>query len=205
MNDADNILFYRRRHDPVIDAGEIKDDANRPARPLARVLDPLDALAARGGLKTDSPAYIAGDRFRQDFALAALSRVRISDPSRGPSGGRRSGAVQASAGLTDSILAARTRLRAAINALGGQNAGPARVAWWVLGLGATLKHFAAADLPGLPKEQAHASMDPRQAAGLLLATLDVLAGHYRRVDRYGLSQAKQATRAADQTFGDSNL
>jgi hypothetical protein len=128
-----------------------------------RVVDTLGRM-----LKAGTITHVmvdAGRTFERQFILAQLDPLRAPDVRRVPGNGRE-------ADPGDACLAARERVHRALRALGGHDAAPGSVAWQVLGCGCSLREWT------LRRAWGGRQLRPEQATGVLIAALDLLAGHY---------------------------
>lgn len=157
------VSLYGGRHVGDVRAGT--DDAGRIV-PVTRVLDqwPLDAMLRRGTIARSQ--WEVGDDFRRLFHIAHLSGyASMATVAERIDGGRHE--------LSDSVVAARRRVAAAVSAV-GQLGGSAL--WHVVGVGETLDRWA---------WRCRASgwqMSPRAAAGAVAVALDALRRHWGRLD-----------------------
>jgi hypothetical protein len=166
----------RNRHNPMdglnIYAGaviersaeQIEDADGQIGNPyMAR--DTIDFLLRAG--KISRSHADAARIFGADFALGSLSGVKCVDwlGSHGSSGNGASGAV----------LAARDRVYGAMVYLGQPGSS---AAWHVIGLGETVKDWAASTQLGNGR-----SLNPQEALGILRGAIGNLAAHYRVIDR----------------------
>ena len=107
----------------------------------------------------------AGRKFQRQFILAQLDPLRAPDVRRMPGNGSE-------ADPGDIGLAAREQVHRALRALGGHDAALGSVAWHVLGCGCSLREWT------LRQGWNGRQLRPEQATGVLIAALDLLAGHY---------------------------
>lgn len=128
-----------------------------------RVVDTLMAMERRGTITPEMKR--AGEMFRDEFGHAALEPLRAADLSR----------LSGTAGPRDATTAqytAREAVWEAIKALGGIGSPLGCCAWQVLGMGASLKEWAAREgWRGRP-------IGEKTAAGILVGALGVLAAHF---------------------------
>lgn len=129
----------------------------------SRVVDTLGQMLVNGTIT--AAMHEAGTAFRGQFRAAAHDALRVSPLVRLPR--------TADTTPTDRQLAARRRVDAALNALGGAESAAGSCAWHVLGLECSVREWAARQGWG-GRPIGHA-----QAQGILVAALGVLAGHYR--------------------------
>ena len=126
----------------------------------------VDTLARMHKSKTiTEPMLDAGRQFQRQFILAQLDPLRAPDMARIPGNGRE-------ADPGDISLAAREQAHRAMRALGGLDAAAGSAAWHVLGCGCSLREWTVRQ--GWNGRQ----LRPEQATGVLIAALDLLAGHY---------------------------
>ena len=107
----------------------------------------------------------AGRTFERQFILAQLDPLRAPDIRRVPGNGREPDP-------DDMTLGARQRVHAAMQALGGHDGPLGSVAWHVLGCGCSVRDWALRQGWGARRVR------QEQAQGMLIAALDLLAGHY---------------------------
>lgn len=107
----------------------------------------------------------AGEQFARLFCLAALDPLRAADMGQRIGGGPTNSAAF--------IEYARSRINRALDALGGIGSPAGSCAWFVLGLDMPIAEWARREgWSGRP-------LNPHVAKGTLLATLGVLAAHFR--------------------------
>jgi hypothetical protein len=128
-----------------------------------RVVDTLGRM-----LKAGTITHVmvdAGRTFERHFILAQLDPRRAPDVRRIPGNGSEPdpGAIG---------LAAREQVHRALRTLGGHDAALGSVAWFVLGCGCSLREWT------LRQGWNGRQLRPEQATGVLIAALDLLAGHY---------------------------
>ena len=128
-----------------------------------RVVDTLGRMLKAGTIS--EPMAEAGRKFGRQFILAQLDPLRAPDMARIPGNGRE-------ADPGDISLAAREQAHRAMRALGGLDAAAGSAAWHVLGCGCSLREWTVRQ--GWNGRQ----LRPEQATGVLIAALDLLAGHY---------------------------
>lgn len=129
-----------------------------------RAIDLLGDLEAKGTI--DAAMREAGDAFRVQFRMAALDTIRGMPMLRIP-------AATGGITLAEQVLAARQRVAGALAALGGQDSAAGSCAWHVLGCETSIREWATRQGWG------GRAVDHNQARGILVATLGVLAAHYR--------------------------
>ena len=128
---------FRQQHGdgpgPAVVRGEQITDAAGDIGAPYRVRDTVAILEGSG--KLDKRAAEAARRFRDDFAMAHLDGYQVADLSR------VLGSGQGGDGPSHHIIEARDRVWHALRHLGGIGTPGAMIAWHVLGLGETLKHY----------------------------------------------------------------
>jgi hypothetical protein len=135
---------------------------------LYRVVDTLGRMLKAGTIT--EPMADAGRKFGRQFALAQFDPLRAPDIRRVPGNGRE-------ADPGDINLAAREQVDCAHRALGGHNSALGSVTWYVLGCGCSLREWT------LRQGWNGRQLRPEQATGVLIAALDLLAGHYGMLPR----------------------
>jgi len=128
-----------------------------------RAVDTLGMMLANGTITPEM--HDAGERFRILFRAASLDRLRASQLLRVPGGGGDP--------LTERQASSRARLAAALDALGGHGSAAGSCAWHILGLEASVREWA------MRQGWGGRPVAPPQAQGMLVATLGVLAAHFR--------------------------
>jgi hypothetical protein len=128
-----------------------------------RAVDTLGMMLANGTITPEM--HDAGERFRILFRAASLDGLRASQLLRVPGG---SGDP-----LTERQASSRAKLAAALDALGGHGSAAGSCAWHILGLEASVREWA------LRQGWGGRPVAPPQAQGMLVATLGVLAAHFR--------------------------
>lgn len=136
-----------------------------------RTVDSLGKLA-RSGAITEA-MHDAGRSFQRDFQFAGLDPIR-SRPMMSPV---RGGAPE----FTESQLDARRRVHRALEAAGGIGSPGGSCLWHVLGCGCSIREWT------LRRGWNERSLDQKEAKGILIAALGMLAGHY------GYSEARSAS------------
>lgn len=170
---GDGPLAYRAQHSPQPGAsavetveGQIPDAKGGIGRPIARTVDIVASLYARGEI-TDEQRD-AGEQFARVFHLAQIDPLRAHDVAAERGGG--------SSGLTmpEMVAQARASMGKAMDALGGSASFAGAAAWEILGMGRTVADYASA------KGWGRGSVNPTEAKGHLKAALGILAAHYAR-------------------------
>lgn len=134
---------------------------------VRRAVDTLGLMLANG---TITPAmHDAGAVFRTQFRAAALDGLRATPLVRVP------GATGDTP--TERQAAARAKVAAAIDALGGVDNAAGSCVWHVVGLECSVREWA------MRQGWGGRSVPATQAQGMLVAALSVLAGHYGLVRR----------------------
>jgi Domain of unknown function (DUF6456) len=136
-----------------------------------RTVDSLGKLL-RSGAITEA-MYDAGRTFQKDFRFAGLDPVRA-----------RLMMLPVACGapdLTESQLDARRRVHRALEALGGIGSPAGSCVWHVVGCGCSIREWT------LRRGWNERSLDQKEAKGILIAALGMLAGHY------GYSEARSAS------------
>jgi hypothetical protein len=128
-----------------------------------RAVDTLGLMLTNGTITPEM--HDAGERFRSLFRAASLDGLRASQLLRVPGG---SGDP-----LTERQASSRARLAAALDALGGHGSAAGSCAWHILGLEASVREWA------MRQGWGGRPVAPPQAQGMLVATLGVLAAHFR--------------------------
>jgi Domain of unknown function (DUF6456) len=137
-----------------------------------RVVDSLAQMLKAGAI--DGPMHDAGRRFQRDFAIAQLDPLHAADLLREPGCGRAPEPL-------DSHVAARRRVHEAIEALGGLSGPGGSCTWHIVGLQQSVREWA------LRQGWCGRSVDQKEAKGILIAALGMLARHY------GYSEAKRGS------------
>jgi hypothetical protein len=128
-----------------------------------RVVDTLGRMLKAGTI-TDVMAD-AGRTFGRQFIMAQLDPLRAPDIARIPGNGREPDP-------DDRTLGARRRVHGAIRALGGHDGTLGSITWHVLGCGCSVQEWV------LRQGWSTRRVRHEQAQGMLIAALDLLAGHY---------------------------
>lgn len=129
---------------------------------VRRAVDTLGLMLANG---TITPAmHDAGAIFRARFRAAALDALRPMPLVRMPGGTGDT--------LTERQAAARAKVAAAIDALGGVDNAAGSCVWHVVGLECSVREWA------MRQGWGGRTVPATQAQGMLVAALAVLAGHY---------------------------
>jgi hypothetical protein len=130
---------------------------------LHRVVDSLAQMLKTGAV--DGPMHDAGRRFHRDFAIAQLDPLHAADVLRVLGCGRNPE-------LLDSHVAARRRVHVALEALGGISSPAGSAVWHIVGLQLSVREWSLRQgWGGRPVEQ-------KEAKGILVAALGMLAKHY---------------------------
>jgi Domain of unknown function (DUF6456) len=106
----------------------------------------------------------AGRAFQRDFQFAGLDPIRAR-PWMLPVGG-------GTPDLSERQLDARRRVHSALEGLGGIGSPGASSLWHILGCGRSIREWA------LRQDWCGRSVDQKEAKGILIAALGMLAGHY---------------------------
>ena len=128
-----------------------------------RLVDTLERMHKAGTIS--EPMLDAGRAFQRQFIMAQLDPLRAPDIARIPGNGREPDPG-------DTTLGARRRVNGALTALGGHDGPLGSVAWHVLGCGCSVREWA------LRQGWGGRQVRQEQAQGMLIAALDLLAGHY---------------------------
>jgi hypothetical protein len=137
-----------------------------------RLVDPLTRMLNAGAI--DGPMLDAGRRFQRDFTIAQLDPLQAADLLRVPGCGR-------APELLDSHVAARRRVHQALDALGGVSSPAGSAVWHMLGLQLSIREWS------LRQGWAGRPVERKEAKGILVAALGILAKHY------GYSEAKRSS------------
>jgi hypothetical protein len=127
-----------------------------------RTVDSLTRLL-RSGTITEA-MHDAGRAFQRDFQVAGLDpiRARPMGPLAGGGGGLE---------VTEAQVDARRRVHRSLEALGGIGSPGASSLWHILGYGCSIREWATRQAwNGRP-------LDQKEAKGMLIAALGMLAGH----------------------------
>jgi hypothetical protein len=127
-----------------------------------RAVDTLGMMLANGTITQEM--HDAGGVFRRLFRTAALDGIATSQFIRLAGG--------SSDPLTERQAAARARVAAALDALGGHDSAAGSCAWYVVGLEMSVREWA------MRQGWGGRPVAPPQAQGMLVATLGVLAAHF---------------------------
>lgn len=153
----------RRRHGAVVrDRRYIEDDSE--IREVWQGLDTTGIMLVRGSITATMKR--AGDLFHDHFRRAGFDELRAGDLTRSPGGGghlRHEG---------NGAAAARKRIIAAIEVLGGVDTPSGSCAWHCLGLEESLRMWAAR--PGWSERR----INHVTAAGILIADLGILVRYW---------------------------
>ena len=128
-----------------------------------RLVDPLARMLKTGAI--DGPMHDAGRRFQRDFTMAQLDPLHAADLLRVPGCGRNPE-------LLDSHVAARRRVHIALETAGGISSPAGSAVWHIVGLQLSIREWSLRQgWGGRPVEQ-------KEAKGMLIAALGMLAKHY---------------------------
>jgi len=158
---------WRLQHGDV--SAPVRDADPETGAPVEhrRAVDTLGLMLANGTISDEM--HEAGRIFRTLFRTAALDGLRVASLQRVVGGGGDP--------LTERQAAARAKVAAALDALGGHDSAAGSCAWHVIGLECSVREWAVRQgWGGRP-------VAPPQAQGMLVATLAVLAGHFGLVAR----------------------
>ena len=159
----------KRRAKPKLWQSPLLTEEVRETDPEGRIVlhhrhvDTLGRMLKAGTIT--EPMVEAGRKFERQFILAQLDPLRAPDIARIPGNGREADPGNIS-------LAAREQVHRALRALGGHETALGSVAWHVLGTGCSLREWT------LRQGWNGRQLRPEQATGVLIAALDLLAGHY---------------------------
>jgi hypothetical protein len=128
-----------------------------------RLVDTLARMHKSGTIS--EPMLDAGRRFQRQFIMAQFDPLKAADIARIPGNGREPDPG-------DTTLGARRQVHGALRALGGRDGSLGSAAWHVLGCGRSVRDWA------LRQGWAGRQVRREQAEGMLIAALDLLAGHY---------------------------
>ncbi len=159
---SDDPLPERHQHDRVIRNAETVADTLGAIGMPWRVEGLLDRLQRHGDITAGQRH--AGEEFARLFGLAHLDPIRAADMAHGD----RTGSAAANHGSER----ARRKVRAALDALGGQGSPCGTCAWFVLGCEYSVRAWAMREgWGGKP-------LSEPVAKGTLIGTLGVLAKHF---------------------------
>jgi hypothetical protein len=128
-----------------------------------RVVDSLAQMLKTGAI--DGQMHEAGRRFQRDFTIAQLDPLQAADLLRVPGCGR-------DPELLDSHVTARRRVHKALEALGGISSPAGSAVWHIVGLQLSIREWSLRRCwGGRPVKQ-------KEAKGILIAALGILAKHY---------------------------
>ena len=152
-----------RRHDDVL---EPVYEADPDGRPVVhhRTVDTLGIMLRAGTITKDM--HDAARDFQAQFTIARFDAVRLHAAST------RSAGRQSRGDLTDAQVDARRRVGAAMDALGGLGSPAGGCVWHVVGLQRSIREWA------MRQGWGGRPIGEKQAQGILVAALGVLAGHY---------------------------
>ncbi|MEE9160005.1 MAG: hypothetical protein V3U60_16670 [Gammaproteobacteria bacterium] len=148
----------------VVYGEQLLDSERKIGNPL-RIIDVLHHLLRT---KKITPVQCDAARvFERDFMQASLAGYRCVDLM-----GAQTGTI--ARGAPDKTLMARDRVVSAMRHLGSPGSS---VAWHVIGLGESIKEFAAKSQLGNGR-----SLNPMEATGILRGVCGNLVGYYKMVD-----------------------
>jgi Domain of unknown function (DUF6456) len=136
-----------------------------------RTIDSLGKMLRSGAI--DQPMHDAAKDFQAVFILAQLDALRALPILRVPGTGREPD-------LSERQLNARRRVHQGLAALGGISSPAGSCVWHVVGLQSSIREWA------IRQGWAGRPVDQKEAKGILVAALGMLASHY------GYSEAKRA-------------
>jgi Domain of unknown function (DUF6456) len=128
-----------------------------------RIVDSLAQLMKAGAI--DGQMHDAGRRFHRDFTIAQLDPLQAADLLRVPGCGREPE-------LLDSHVAGRRRVHNALEALGGISSPAGSAVWHIVGLQRSIRGWSQHQGWGRRR------VEPKEAKGILVAALGMLAKHY---------------------------
>lgn len=126
--------------------------------------DSLATLLRNGSIT--SAMHTAGERFHRTFVFAQLSSAAA------PSLGRLRGVSPTGGGIPERVAAAESAVDRALSAVGGIASPGGSAVWFVVGLGYSVKEWAARE--GWNGR----ALNPHEAKGVLVTALGVLVMHY---------------------------
>jgi hypothetical protein len=149
-------------------------EADPDGRPVLhhRVVDTLGKMLKAGAI--DEAMHEAAMDFQAAFILAQLDPLRAVPILRVPGTGREPD-------LSERQLEARRRVHRGLAALGGISSPAGSCVWHVVGLQRSIREWA------LRQGWCGRSVDQKEAKGILIAALGMLARHY------GYSEARRAS------------
>ena len=130
---------------------------------LHRVVDTIGKMHRAGTI--GEVMVEAGRKFQRQFIMAQFDQLRAPDMARVPGNGNEGDP-------SDIGVAAREQVHHALRVLGGHEGAMGSVVWHVLGCGCSLREWT------LRRSWNGRQLRPEQATGVLIAALDLLAGHY---------------------------
>ena len=137
-----------------------------------RTVDSLDKMLRSGAI--DQAMHDAAKDFQAVFILAQLDALRALPILRVPGTGREPD-------LSERQLNARRRVHQGLAALGGISSPAGSCVWHVVGLQSSIREWA------IRRGWAGRPIDQKEAKGILVAALGMLASHY------GYSEATRAS------------
>jgi hypothetical protein len=132
-----------------------------------RAVDTSGRMLANGTITQEMDE--AGGVFRALFRRAALDGMSRSPLVRLPG--------KAADALSERNIDARRKIAAALDALGGHDSAAGSCAWYVVGLEHSVREWT------MRQGWRGRAVPPAQAQGMLVATLGVLAAHFRLLPR----------------------
>jgi hypothetical protein len=158
---------WRLQHGGFGDAVRTADPETGAPIQHRRAVDTIGAMLANGTITMEM--HEAGCVFRTQFRSAMLDGMRTTQLIRIP---RSAGDT-----LTERQVAARDKVAAALDALGGPMSPGGSAVWHVLGLECSIREWA------MSQGWCGRPIAPSQAQGMFTAALSVLAVHYGLVRR----------------------
>jgi len=158
-----------RRQDDML---EPVYEADPDGRPVVhhRTVDTLGIMLRSGTISREM--HDAARDFQAQFTIARYDTLVCMRFNRDPSKGNR-------AELTETQIDARRRVDAAVNALGGLGSPAGGCVWHVVGLQRSVREWA------MRQGWGGRPVNEKQAQGILIAALGVLARHYGYAARGG--------------------
>lgn len=153
---------WRLQHGGLGDAVRTADPETGAPIQHRRAVDTIGAMLANGTITMEM--HEAGCVFRTQFRSAMLDGMRTTQLIRIPRG--------AGDTLTERQVAARDKVTAALDTLGGPTSPGGSAVWHVLGLECSIREWA------MSQGWRSRPIAPSQAQGMFTAALSVLAVHY---------------------------